>query len=49
MRDARLHVIDDGHLFLLTRVRDVAPVIQDSSALRPRSTGVRLPLCAATP
>jgi poly(3-hydroxyoctanoate) depolymerase len=27
MRDARLHVIDDGHLFLLTRVRDVAPVI----------------------
>ena len=27
IRDAVLHVIDDGHLFLVTRARDVAPVI----------------------
>jgi len=25
--NARLHVVDDGHLFLVSRARDVAPVI----------------------
>ena len=25
---ARLHVVDDGHLFLITRALDVAPVIR---------------------
>ncbi|MGJ7506321.1 poly(3-hydroxyalkanoate) depolymerase [Variovorax sp. GT1P44] len=28
MRHARLHVVDDGHLFLLTGAQQVAPVIQ---------------------
>jgi pimeloyl-ACP methyl ester carboxylesterase len=27
LRDARLHVIDDGHLFLLTRAQETASVI----------------------
>jgi pimeloyl-ACP methyl ester carboxylesterase len=29
LRNARLHVIDDGHLFLLTRARETAEVISD--------------------
>jgi poly(3-hydroxyalkanoate) depolymerase len=29
LRDARLYTIDDGHLFLLSRIEDVAPVIAD--------------------
>jgi poly(3-hydroxyalkanoate) depolymerase len=29
MRNARLHVVDDGHLFLLTGAHQVAPVILD--------------------
>ena len=28
IRDATLHVVDDGHLFLITRAKEVAPVIQ---------------------
>ncbi|NMM02721.1 poly(3-hydroxyalkanoate) depolymerase [Paraburkholderia sp. RP-4-7] len=28
IRDATLYVIDDGHLFLITRAKDVAPVVQ---------------------
>lgn len=28
IRDARLHVVDDGHLFLLTRATEIAPVIR---------------------
>lgn len=26
--EARLHVVDDGHLFLVSRARDVAPVVR---------------------
>jgi len=29
MRNARLHVVNDGHLFLLTRAAEVAPVVLD--------------------
>jgi poly(3-hydroxyalkanoate) depolymerase len=29
LRDARLYTIDDGHLFLLSRIDDVVPVIAD--------------------
>ena len=28
IRKARLHVIDDGHLFLISRALDVAPVVK---------------------
>jgi len=28
IRDARLHVVDDGHPFLVTRVAEVAPVVR---------------------
>jgi len=28
IRDARLHVVDDGHLFLVTRAAEVAPVVR---------------------
>ena len=28
LRDARLHVVDDGHLFMLTRASEVAPVVR---------------------
>ena len=28
LRDARLHVVDDGHLFMLTRATEVAPVVR---------------------
>ncbi|SAK74869.1 Poly(3-hydroxyalkanoate) depolymerase [Caballeronia calidae] len=28
IRDASLHVIDDGHLFLITRAQEVAPVVR---------------------
>ena len=28
IRDARLHVVDDGHLFMLTRATEVAPVVR---------------------
>ena len=27
LRDSRLHVIDDGHLFLLTRARETAQAV----------------------
>jgi pimeloyl-ACP methyl ester carboxylesterase len=26
--DSRLHVVDDGHLFMLTRARDIAPAVR---------------------
>jgi hypothetical protein len=28
IRHSTLHVIDDGHLFLITRAADVAPVVK---------------------
>lgn len=28
IRKARLHVVDDGHLFLIARAAEVAPVIR---------------------
>jgi poly(3-hydroxyalkanoate) depolymerase len=28
IRDARLHVVDDGHLFIVTRAMEVAPVVR---------------------
>ena len=28
LRDARLHVVDDGHLFMLTRPAEIAPVVR---------------------
>jgi pimeloyl-ACP methyl ester carboxylesterase len=28
IRNATLHVIDDGHLFLITRATEVAPVVK---------------------
>jgi pimeloyl-ACP methyl ester carboxylesterase len=28
LRDARLHVVDDGHLFMLTRAADTAAVVR---------------------
>jgi poly(3-hydroxyalkanoate) depolymerase len=28
IRDARLHVVDDGHLFMLTRAAEIAPVVR---------------------
>jgi poly(3-hydroxyalkanoate) depolymerase len=28
IRGARLHVVDDGHLFLVSRARDVAPIVR---------------------
>ncbi|HEX7907619.1 MAG TPA: poly(3-hydroxyalkanoate) depolymerase [Paraburkholderia sp.] len=28
IRDATLHVIDDGHLFLITRAKEVAPIVR---------------------
>ena len=28
IRDATLYVIDDGHLFLITRAQQVAPVVR---------------------
>ena len=31
IRDATLYVIDDGHLFLITRAKDVAPVVRKVS------------------
>jgi len=35
LRDARLHVFDDGHLFLLTRSRETAAAIAGFLAERP--------------
>lgn len=29
IRKSRLYVIDDGHLFLVTRAREVAPVVRE--------------------
>ncbi|HKT94575.1 MAG TPA: alpha/beta fold hydrolase, partial [Paraburkholderia sp.] len=28
IRDATLHVIDDGHLFLITRASEIAPMVK---------------------
>ncbi len=28
IRDARLHVVDDGHLFIVTRAAEIAPVVR---------------------
>jgi pimeloyl-ACP methyl ester carboxylesterase len=28
IRRARLHIIDDGHLFLISRANDVAPIVR---------------------
>ncbi len=37
IRGSRLHVVDDGHLFLISRARDVAPVV--SEFLHPATPG----------
>jgi pimeloyl-ACP methyl ester carboxylesterase len=29
IRNARLHVIDDGHLFLVARAKEVAPLVRN--------------------
>jgi pimeloyl-ACP methyl ester carboxylesterase len=39
IRGARLFVVDDGHLFLVSRAREIAPVVRGSLAeTAPRTT-----------
>ena len=48
IRDARLHVVDDGHLFLLTRAPEMGRVVKEFLSDDAASAGSPLPSIAAT-